>query len=171
MERLLHREVRRREPEAGRPVVTDLVAPIRVSGLREVQKALKELDGESQKELRLTLNEAAGIVVRVAQRRTPVLTGAARSSIRATSGQRESRVSAGGRKAPYFPWLDYGGTTGRGHAGKSGNAGFSAGSVKRPFLKGGRYIYPAYSDQYANIRRLLDKRLNALLQSKGIETS
>lgn len=139
--------------------MSDLVQPIRVAGLREVQKALKDLDGESQKELRLTLNEAAGIVVRGAQRRVPVRTGVARASIRATSGQREARVSAGGRRAAYFPWLDYGGRVGRNN------------SASRTFIKGGRYVYPAYSDEYTNIRRLLEKRLTTLLESKGIETT
>jgi hypothetical protein len=139
--------------------MSDLVQPLRVTGLREVQKALKDLDGESQKELRLALNEAAQVVVNVAQRRVPVRSGAARSSIRATSGQRESRVSAGGKKAPYFPWLDYGGKVGRGR------------SVTRPFLKGGRYIYPAYAAQHDNVTRLIEKRLTDLLAKKGIETT
>lgn len=139
--------------------MSELMQPIRVTGLREVQKALKDLDGESQKELRLALNDAAGIVVRVAQRRTPVLSGAARSSIRATSGQREARVTAGGRKAPYLPWLDYGGSTGRNK------------SVKRTFIKGGRIVYPAYEQEHTNIMRLLEKRLTDLVESKGLDVS
>lgn len=138
--------------------MTDLVQPLRISGLREIQKALKDLDGESQKELRTALNEGAQIVVNVAQRRVPVLTGAARSSIRATSGQREARVSAGGKKAPYLPWLDYGGKVGRNR------------SVVRPFIKGGRYLYPAYESQHDNVLRLIRKRLTDLLAKKGIET-
>lgn len=133
--------------------------PIRVTGLREVQKALKELDGQSQKELRLALNDAAQIIVNVAQRKVPTVTGAARASIRATSGQREARVSAGGRKAPYLPWLDYGGSTGRDR------------SVKRPFLRGGRYIYPAYEEQHTNVMRLLEKRITDLMDSKGIDVA
>lgn len=133
--------------------------PIRVTGLREVQKALKELDGQSQKELRLALNDAAQIIVNVAQRKVPTVTGAARASIRATSGQREARVSAGGRKAPYLPWLDYGGSTGRDR------------SVKRPFLRGGRYIYPAYEEQHTNVMRLLEKRITDLMESKGIDVA
>lgn len=139
--------------------MSELMQPIRVTGLREVQKALKELDGQSQKELRLALNDAAQIIVNVAQRKVPTVTGAARASIRATSGQREARVSAGGRKAPYLPWLDYGGSTGRDR------------SVKRPFLRGGRYIYPAYEEQHTNVMRLLEKRITDLMESKGIDVA
>jgi hypothetical protein len=55
--------------------------------------------------------------------------------------------------------LDYGGRVGRNN------------SASRTFIKGGRYVYPAYSDEYTNIRRLLEKRLTTLLESKGIETT
>lgn len=139
--------------------MSELVQPIRIDGLRELQKALKELDGESQKELRLALNEAANVVVNVARRRIPVQTGAARASVRASSGQRSASVTAGGRKAPYLPWLDYGGRTGR------------KGSAVRPFIKGGRYIYPAYESQHDNVTALLTKRIRALVESKGLSVT
>lgn len=151
--------------------MSELVQPIRIAGLRDMQKALKDLDGESQKELRLALNEAANVVVNVARRRVPVVTGAARASIRASSGQRSASVSAGGRKAPYFPWLDYGGTVGRGRSGKAGTVGAKEGNVKRPFIKSGRYIYPAYSAQHDNVMRLLDKRIRSLVESKGLHVT
>ena len=41
-------------------------------------------------------------------------------------------MSGGGNKAPYYPWLDFGGSVGRRR------------SVRRPFLDKGRYIYAAY---------------------------
>lgn len=139
--------------------MSELLAPIRIDGLRELQKALKELDGQSQKEIRLALNDASQVVVNVARRRVPVLTGAARNSIRSSSGQRTASVTAGGRKAPYFPWLDYGGRTGRGK------------SIARPFIKGGRYVYPAYEAQHANIMAVLQKRITDLVESKGLGVS
>jgi hypothetical protein len=55
--------------------------------------------------------------------------------------------------------LDYGGKTGRNK------------SINRPFIRGGRYIYPAYEAEYPNIMRLLDKRLRDLAATKGIEVT
>lgn len=136
--------------------MTGPINPIRVSGLREFQAALKSMDGEAQKKLRLVLNEAAGIVVRTARPRVPAVTGAARASLKEMSSQREARVKAGTTKAPYYPWLDFGGRVGIKR------------STNRPFERHGRYIYPAYSAQHKNIEKLLAKRLAQLATDHGL---
>lgn len=136
---------------------TGLMRPIAVDGLNDLRKAAKAIGDGSEKELRPALNEAAQIVVNVAQRRVPVRTGAARKSIGVASTGNKMRIKAGGTKAPYFPWLDYGGKTGRNR------------SVSRPFERHGRYLYPAFWSQYDNIRRLLEKRLTEFIESKGLE--
>lgn len=100
-------------------------SPIRVEGLRELQAALKAFDGESQKALRVALNNAVEGIASDARRRVPTRSGKARASIRATSSQREARVSAGKKAVPYYGWLDYGGKTGIGR------------SIDRPFRKAG----------------------------------
>lgn len=145
--------------------------PIRVEGLSSLQRSLKALGPEFAKQLRPALNEAAEVVVKVARPLVPVRTGKGRASIKVNSTAKEARVAEGGNRAPYMPWLDYGGTTGRGHSGKSGNRGFSPGSVHRPFLKEGRYVYPAYRAQHGNILRLLQKRLDAVAEKAGLEVS
>jgi hypothetical protein len=106
--------------------------------------------------MRPVLNEVAQIVVNVARRRIPVVTGAARNSVRVASTGTKVRVQAGGSRAPYYPWLDYGGRVGRNR------------SVARPWDPGGRYLYPAYGSQRANILALLDKRVTALIEAKGL---
>ena len=83
-----------------------VVKPIKVVGLRDFQAALKDLDGESQKLLRVTLNEVAETVAAGARRRMPSKTGRARASVKTASSQREVRVREGSKKTPYVPWLE-----------------------------------------------------------------
>lgn len=106
---------------------------VKIEGLREFTRGLKEMDRELPKALRLAFNSAADVIVADARGRVPSRTGRARGSIVARSTQTKARVEGGGRKAPYYPWLDFGGSVGRRR------------SVKRPFLgRTGRYIYTAY---------------------------
>lgn len=135
------------------------IAPISITGLREIQAALKQLDGESQKQLRVVLNQAAQAVVGGAARRVPTKTGAARASIRAASGQREAKVSGGSKKVPYYGWIDFGGKVGRDR------------SVRRPFLQSGRYIYPAYDANKDSIGKALGKALVDLCTNAGLDVS
>lgn len=134
-----------------------VVEPIKVAGLRDLQRALKALDGESQKALRVVLNKAADLVATGARRKVPTRTGAAAASIRASSGQREASVKAGSKKAPYYGWLDYGGRVGRSR------------SVSRPFRPTGRYIYPSYDSQRAEVLDLLENELAELIRSAGLK--
>lgn len=136
-----------------------LVKPIAVQGMKELQRALKELDGESQKQIRVALNTVADTVAQGAARRVPVKTGKARASLRAMSSQRETRIAAGGRKAPYYGWLDFGGRIGRNK------------SVARPFVPGGRYIWPTIAANRDNLAGAVDKALKDLARSKGLEVS
>lgn len=131
--------------------------PIKIEGLRELQAALKDMDGESQKQLRLVLNDAAELVVSGARRRVPSRSGRARGSIKASSGQREAKVKGGSARAPYYPWLDFGGSVGRNN------------SIKRPFLKDGRFIYATYNDRRAAIFKSLEKGLTKLVKESGLE--
>lgn len=133
--------------------------PLKISGLREFQAALKSMDGESQKKLRLVLNQAAEIVATGARRRMPSRTGRARASVKASSSQREARVKGGGAKAPYYPWLDFGGAVGREK------------SVKRRYYPDGRFIFPAYSAQQDNIAKLLEARLVELAKESGLDVT
>lgn len=131
--------------------------PIRIDGLRELQRSLKDIDGESQKALRLVNNDAADIVVGGARRLVRSKSGKARGSIRARSSQREARVSGGGGRAPYYPWLDFGGAVGRARA------------IRRPFLKDGRYIYATYGARRTWILDRLEEGLIDLAKGAGLE--
>ena len=126
-----------------------IIDPIKIDGLRELQRNLRTLDAELPKALRLAHNEAAGLVVDWAQSRVTVRSGRARRSVRATSSQREAKVTGGGARIPYYPWLDFGGRDG------------PARSVRRLFIKAGRYIYPGYTQRRDQVQERL---LGALLQ-------
>lgn len=135
------------------------VDPIKIQGLVTFQKALRTMDGESQKQLRVVFNKAADLIVREAPHGMPRKTGRAAGSIRARSGQREAVVLAGGSKAPHYPWLDFG-----------GNVGIRK-SVKRTFRKEGRYLYPTYSRNSSTVQRILEDGLHDLVTSAGLEVS
>lgn len=133
------------------------IDPVKIRGLRELQKALRDLDGESQKRLRAVLNDVAETIAAGARRRVPTRTGAAKASVKVASGQREAKVKEGSAKAPYAPFLDYGGRVGRNR------------SVNRPFVPGGRYLYPTYHANKAGIAPALEKALNALVEDAGLD--
>lgn len=104
---------------------------IEVDGLKPLLKALRRTETGLQKEMRPAWNRAAQLLVDEAKPLVPRRSGTAAGTLRAASTQKEARVKAGGRKAPYYPWLDFGGRVGRKK------------SVKRPFKREGRYLYPA----------------------------
>lgn len=132
--------------------------PIEIDGLREVQAALKAGDGESQKQLRVVLNDAAEVVVGGARGLVARRSGRARASLRAQSSQREARVVGGGGRAKHYPWLDFGGNR-RGRGG---------GIARRPFLRDGRYIYATYNRRRPWILDRLAKGLEALIERTGL---
>ena len=130
--------------------------PITVAGLRDVQAALKQVDGQSQKQLRVVLNDAAQVVVSGTRGAMPSRSGRARGSVRALSSQREARVAGGGGRASYYGWLDFGGSVGRRR------------SVKRRFIRDGRYMYATFNRRRAWILDRLGKGLEALIRSTGL---
>lgn len=119
------------------------MAVVQVRGLKEVQKALKAIDKDLPKGLRTEFLVVARAVVGTAQGNAPRVSGRAAGSIRPRAAQTGAGIAFGGNAAPYFPWLDFGGTTGKGH--RPGVP--KSGSVEREW-KGnpggeGRYVYPA----------------------------
>lgn len=136
-----------------------LVEPIKIEHLRELQGALKAADGEAQKQIRVVFNAAAEIVLDDARRLVPTRSGKARSTMKALSGQREGKVVAGGKKAPYYPWLDFGGTIGRNK------------SVRRRVIPGGRYLYPSLTDNYSRILEEMAEGLAEAARNAGLEVT
>jgi hypothetical protein len=133
--------------------------PIHVEGLREFSQGLKRLEGDMPKVLRLGLNSVADVVVDVARPRVASRSGRARGSVRAKSTRTAVRIAGGGKRVPYYGWLDYGGRVGRGR------------SQVRPFKKQGRYLYPAYYATRDEIPRLLEDALVDTARQAGLEVT
>jgi hypothetical protein len=132
---------------------------IRIDGLKEFQKALRDMDRALPKQLRVILNEATSVVIDWARPRVPKRTGRAAASIKARSSQREARVAIGGRKAPYMPWLDFGGEGKR-----------PGRPSARPFIKKGRYLYAGLDATRDEVTEVMSKGMTALAASAGLES-
>lgn len=133
---------------------------IRVTGLREFQAALRTMNAELPRQLRIALNEASGLVIDYAGPRMPSRTGAARASLKARSSQREARVAMGGRRAPYAGWLDFGGQGRR-----------PGRPPARPFIKEGRYVYAGLRVRRDEITETMTRALTELATGAGLQVS
>ncbi len=131
---------------------------IRIDGLAEFSRSLKKLSSDLPKALRIALNEAADVVVSDVVPRVPRKTGRAQASIKARSTRTEARVSAGGARASYYPFLDFGGSVGRKK------------SVKRAFFSEGRYLFPSYRKlrDSGEFERVLTKALLDVARQAGV---
>jgi hypothetical protein len=132
-------------------------AKIRVEGLAAFNRGLRKLDAEAPKGLRIALNGAAELLIDRTRPQIPKRTGAARASLKAQSTRTSARVAVGGRKAPYYPWLDFGGKTGRNR------------SVDRRFYSEGRYLYPTLGRVRAEIEDALGTALTAVARDAGLD--
>lgn len=129
---------------------------IGIEGLREFNRGLRQVSKEAPKGLRVALNSAADLLVDRARPQVPSLTGAARRSMRASSTRTSARVAVGGRVAPWYPWLDFGGRTGRRR------------SVERPFYKEGRYLFPTLKRITPEIQQQLAGALDDVARQAGL---
>ncbi|NIJ10628.1 hypothetical protein FHU38_000972 [Saccharomonospora amisosensis] len=136
------------------------IEPVKIEGLKEFVANLKKIDGELPKAVRLAGNEAAGLVVSTAKKSVPLgpsRGGHARNSIKAKSTRTEARVQGGGKRFAYYPWLDFGGRAGRNR------------KVRRPFIREGRYIFPAYSQHADEVVGRYVEALVDVARQAGIE--
>lgn len=134
-------------------------AMIEVKGVKEFRKALKQMDADLPKQVRVAFNKAAELVVGYAQPKVPRRSGRAAGSLKVRSSQTAARIAAGGRAAPYYPWLDFGGAVGRGD------------SNKRPFYTEGRYVYPGLRKNRAEITEVMSVALADLARNAGLEVT
>lgn len=105
---------------------------VHIEGLREFRQALRRVERDAPKQLRVAFNDVANVVVQATKPQVPVRRGKAQGSVRARSTQEKARVVAGGKRVPYYPWLDFGGRVGRKNA------------TVREFVADGRYLFPTY---------------------------
>jgi hypothetical protein len=137
--------------------MSEVLATIHVDGIKEMNKALKAVDKTAPTATRLALNSVAGFVIDKALPQVPTRTGAARRSWKAKSTRTSSRITYGGRGAEYMPWLDFGGRTGKKK------------SVKRDFIKEGRYLFPTVRKYRAEIAGFAEGALKKVAQDAGLD--
>jgi hypothetical protein len=130
---------------------------LKVAGLNDFRRGLKRVDADLPKSLRVAFNGVTDILITATRPKIPVVSGAARASLRANSTQTAARLAVGGPRAPYYPWLDFGGKTGRKK------------SVVRPFYRAGRYIYPTLAEQKDAIEAAMLAALAGLATGAGLE--
>jgi hypothetical protein len=135
--------------------VTDL--KISVGGLAALSRGLKKIDADAPRQMRLCFNAAADLLVDRTKPTVPEKSGAARRSIKARSTRTSARVGVGGRKAPYFPWLDFG-----------GQGRIAGRPAARDFLKEGRYIYPTLRKIRPQIEQSLHDGISAVIAGAGM---
>lgn len=130
---------------------------VSIEGLAEFNRALRKIDAEAPKQLRIALNGAADLLVQRTLPLIPRRSGAAAGSLKAKSTRTSARVSMGGPRARYMPWLDFGGRVGRRK------------SVQREFIREGRYLYPTLRRISPEIEDALRKGIVAVAEGVGLE--
>ena len=130
---------------------------IGVEGLAALNRNLRKIDAEAPKGLRLALNTSADEFIDKVRPKIPARTGAARASLKAASTRTAVRVKVGGPKAPYYPWLDFGGRTGKKK------------SVVRKFYKEGRYLYPTLRHERAAFEASIERALVGVIKDSGLD--
>ena len=103
---------------------------IRIEGLTEYRRALRQIDSGLPGELRAGFGKVAGKI--------PRITGTAARSVKARASQTGAGVAVG-RDVPYYGWLDFGGHRPRDVA------------VSRPSIRQGRYLYPTIIEESGEI--------------------
>ena len=136
-----------------------MAEPIEVVGLAQLSKSLRKVSADAPKALRVAINGVADQLVRLIRPRIPRRSGRAAGSLKASSTRTAARIGVGGSRAPYVPWLDFGGRTGRNR------------SVQRDFLKEGRYVYPTLKDERPKIERSLGEALVGVATGAGLDVT
>lgn len=109
--------------------------PVRVTD-EQFRSAVRAAGGRLEGLERETEREIARVAAGRARRAVKVASGRARASVRVVTSASGSEVRAGGSRAPYFGWRDFGGPR-RGRGG---------GIARIPYIPGGRYVWRAYAD-------------------------
>jgi hypothetical protein len=130
---------------------------VSVDGLAEFNRSLRKLDSDLPKGTRIALNSCADFLVGKTKPLIPRRTGAAANSLKARSTRTSVRIGVGGKQAPYYPWLDFGGATGRGN------------TARRPFYTEGRYLYPTLRKNRDEFTKIMEGALVMVARNAGLD--
>lgn len=159
---------------------------LHVEGLSALLRNLGRVSPQAKKELRAAAKKAGDRLASGAAAKVPKRTGRTARSLKAKLSGNDVLVSGGGSKAEYYPWLDFGGTVGRGRKSTTTITLFTdrtgrvrlrsrtdrarkTGSAVRPFIKGGRYLYPTLSQVQPLMRADMQQAVKDACRSAGLE--
>lgn len=130
---------------------------IKIEGLAAFNRRLRQVDRGLTAGVKEAMTEAAELVADTARPLVPKRSGRAAKSIKVASTASAVRVKAGGRRAEYYPWLDFGGRVGRKKR------------TVRPFDKEGRYLFPSYFKHRdsGRIEKILTDALTGVAHKAG----
>lgn len=144
--------------------MADSSVRVEVRGLRELQGAFKAVDSDIPKSLRIAMKAIADHVVGEAQQKMPFISGEAAHSLKPRATQRGAGIAypgggpgSGKDKGAYYPWLDFGGRTGRKR------------SITREVIKGGRFLYPAIAESKQYIEDHVNEAVEDAAKRAGFE--
>ena len=143
-------------------VAGDDVVQVEIRGLREFRAQLRRLGASTPETVRRSSRRAAGMVIDHAKPRIPIgpaRNGHVRDTLRAVASGGGVYVRAGDESHRYYGFIDFGGRVGIRR------------SVHREYIKGGRYIYPAYSAVFPRIEQVLDDELRDAVRGAGLEVT
>lgn len=122
---------------------------IEIDGLKETQKALKDMNHDLRFEMKETHKKAAEVIVEGAKRYVPVNTGRLAASIRAAATMTSGKVRAGSAAVPYAGPVHF---------------GWPARRIKpQPF------IYDALDVRRQEVYRLYSERIFGLIDKHGLD--
>lgn len=103
---------------------------LKITGATEFRSKIKRVRDGLPKTMHDALNDAKDLFLSDVQPRIPRRTGRAAASLHVKVDLDRLHIEAGGSRAPYFGWLDFGGNR-RGRGG---------GIARRPYRASGRYV-------------------------------
>lgn len=137
--------------------------------VRAYAQALKAIDKDQAKELRNGLRRIAKQITDEIRPKVPRgKTGRARRSVKPRASEGGAGVAFGGKTAPYYPWLDFGGTVGRGHRRGAPYSGSIERTYKGPPYGSGRYVYPTIEANLEEIKEAADDVIVTLVRRNGL---
>lgn len=132
-------------------------ARIEIRGIRELSAGFHQLEGNIPRAMKTRMRSEGQRIADRAAGGLPHVTGRAAGSIKPVASAQGVGISFGGASAPYEPWLDFGGSVGRG------------GATKLPFVQGGRYVYPAISAEGAGLEKAGEDAVADAAKGAGFE--
>jgi len=137
--------------------------------IRELSRDLKNTAPEMILKLKASLKDIAESIAADTRSKVPRRTGRAASSIKARSTASSASIAFGGSIAPYYFWLDFGGSTGRGHIDKTADSG----AIHREWMGKpdgeGRYLYPTIREHIPDTTKRLGDVIDGVMKEADIK--